>query len=543
MSRRLLAYCRVSTEEQARDGLSIDTQRAEIERYADAHGDTVVDWFVDSGVSATARRRPEYERLQVAIEAGRGDLLVITRIDRVSRSVSGFYLLLGALEKRGVDLVALHQQFDSSTSQGRLLRNINVGLAEYESSLLSERIRDVKREQARKGQHFSAGNPPFGWRYDRLAKVLVPDEQQAPILERMYGWWLDEGASMGEIAKRLNMEGVRGRGGGIWDYTRVAHVLTCTQNAGIVQWNRAKNRSSKRAVRMIEAVLAWEPGKVVELPEGVPESQLEMILAPSASPGLIPLDRYKAAVRLYADAFRPRSQRRSSKPWTGMLRCLVCGGTMIAAYRANTERDDSRYHCIGHNRLHDDRCNGRSVTTDWLEDSALPVALQYLADRCRLDASVSKRKRARKPVQGVETQAIEAAVAAKEALIKKKVRLFEADLIEWDELQAAAVQAKADIAALRSQLATAPAQQAVTLAEVKGVVGQWELAAAETRRRILTRLIERIDVGRFSVQVWFRAGDLEGWPEQVVIERPDRGRWRQHHLRLSAEAAADPALT
>ncbi|MDP9397688.1 MAG: recombinase family protein [Actinomycetota bacterium] len=121
---RAAVYTRVSSEEQASGGTSLETQAERCRAYCTARGWTVVDTYVDAGVSGAKASRPALDRLMADVRAGQVDAVVIAKLDRLGRSLRHLAPTLGEMDDRGVALVSVAETFDSGSASGRLLRGI-----------------------------------------------------------------------------------------------------------------------------------------------------------------------------------------------------------------------------------------------------------------------------------------------------------------------------------------------------------------------------------------------------------------------------------
>ena len=142
---RAALYIRVSTAEQKIHGLSLEAQRAELDRWAEQTGVQVVDHYADPGVSARkkASRRPGLQRMLSDVRAGKIDLIVFTKLDRWFRSVGEYYKVQEVLEQFHVDWKTTLEDYDTSTAAGRLKINIMLSVAQDEADRTGERIRVV----------------------------------------------------------------------------------------------------------------------------------------------------------------------------------------------------------------------------------------------------------------------------------------------------------------------------------------------------------------------------------------------------------------
>ena len=133
MPKRAALYIRVSSEEQARHGLSLGEQRADLLNYAKEHGYSVVGIYADEGVSArkAMSRRKELQRMLADVEAGRIDIIIIKCLDRWFRNVADFYKVKERLDARGVDWVCSREEYNTTTPNGILMLNLKLSIAQH----------------------------------------------------------------------------------------------------------------------------------------------------------------------------------------------------------------------------------------------------------------------------------------------------------------------------------------------------------------------------------------------------------------------------
>ena len=178
--KRVFLYVRVSTEEQVIHGLSIEAQTAALQEWAKANCHKVVDVYTDAGISARkpASKRPELQRLLEDIKAGKGDLIVFTKLDRWFRNIAEYYKVQEVLEKYHVDWKTIHEDYDTSTASGRLKINIMLSVAQDEADRTSERIKAVNIMKRARLEPLS-GNCPTGYKIEGKRLVKDPEKEKA----------------------------------------------------------------------------------------------------------------------------------------------------------------------------------------------------------------------------------------------------------------------------------------------------------------------------------------------------------------------------
>ena len=191
--KRVALYIRVSTEEQAVHGLSIEAQTEALDAWAKSSEAIVVGHYVDAGISARkpASKRPELQRLLADIKKGNVDLIVFTKLDRWFRNIAEYYKVQEILEKHRVDWKTIHEDYDTSTASGRLKINIMLSVAQDEADRTSERIKAVF-ESKRARREPLTGHAPTGYRLE--GKKIVKDEATCVAVDAFFRKFLASGS-------------------------------------------------------------------------------------------------------------------------------------------------------------------------------------------------------------------------------------------------------------------------------------------------------------------------------------------------------------
>lgn len=212
---RVVLYRRVSTKEQADSGLGLAAQRERLADEADRRAWESPEWVTDEGVSAKTPAA-DREHLGPALAAmGEGDVLVVARLDRLSRSVHDFAGLLTRATGRGWSVVALDLGIDTTTPTGELIAHMVVAIAQWEASMIALRTKEGLA-QSSKPLGRPKGRPKTGGR--RAAPIPATTEAQ---VRHLVGLDL----SPQRIADRLNEFGVPSLGGGRWHRESVRRLL------------------------------------------------------------------------------------------------------------------------------------------------------------------------------------------------------------------------------------------------------------------------------------------------------------------------------
>jgi DNA invertase Pin-like site-specific DNA recombinase len=164
----------------------------------------VADDYDDPAFSGGNMERPGLKRLMSEIEAGKIDVVVIYKIDRLTRSLADFSKMVEVFERQGVSFVSVTQQFNTTTSMGRLMLNVLLSFAQFEREVTGERIRDKIAASKRKGM-WMGGVPPLG--YDVENRRLVPNPEEAKLIRHIFTRFVELGSST-KLVKELKLDGV-----------------------------------------------------------------------------------------------------------------------------------------------------------------------------------------------------------------------------------------------------------------------------------------------------------------------------------------------
>lgn len=203
---RALGYIRVSTDEQAGSGAGLDAQRDAIQREADARGWTI-RWIEDAGVSGKSLNRPGMDEALGLLAAGEADVLAVSKLDRVSRSVVDFCNLTERADREGWSLRVLDLGLDMTTPHGRMASQMMAVFAEFERRMISARTKDALRQKAANGVRIGRPRGPVNPLRRRLCDMR------------------DAGMTYRAIADALNRDGTPTRNGGPWAAPTVRYIV------------------------------------------------------------------------------------------------------------------------------------------------------------------------------------------------------------------------------------------------------------------------------------------------------------------------------
>ena len=205
---RAAVYTRVSTDERLdMEFNSLDAQREAALSYIASQKHEgwigVGDRYDDGGFSGGTMERPALQRLLRDVESGAIDVIVVYKVDRLSRSLTDFARIVEIFERHSVSFVSVTQAFNTTTSMGRLTLNILLSFAQFEREVIGERIRDKFAASRRKGM-WMGGIPPLG--YDVRDRKLVVNETEAELVRLVFARFLRLGSAT-KLAQELRRAG------------------------------------------------------------------------------------------------------------------------------------------------------------------------------------------------------------------------------------------------------------------------------------------------------------------------------------------------
>lgn len=222
---KVIGYVRVSTDEQATDGVSLEAQRAKLQAYAALYDLELVEVVADAGESAKTLNRPGLQRAMAMLKQGGADGMLIAKLDRLTRSVGDWQMLIDGFfgDQAGKQLMSVADSIDTRTAAGRLVLNVLLSVAQWERETIGERTKDALQHKIRNRER--CGKVRFG--FDLAAdgfRLVTNDIEQAAI--RTMHDLRAAGQSYREIASALARRGiVTKEGNTAWTHTAVQRII------------------------------------------------------------------------------------------------------------------------------------------------------------------------------------------------------------------------------------------------------------------------------------------------------------------------------
>ncbi|MDO8532662.1 MAG: recombinase family protein [Dehalococcoidia bacterium] len=500
---RAATYCRVSTDRQAQEGVSLDVQRDACREFAQAQGWPLAQEYVDDE-SSYAPRASYQQMIRDALEGGFGKVVVYD-FSRFGRDIAQSTPDIARLEKLGVQVVAV-----SSPHAGRLERNIYFTLADYYSYELSRKVKPSHIKRVQDGLWVS--RPPVGYnlepvgpvgRNGKAPKRLVPDPEMAPQVERLFRLFAAGGYSLNALAREADAMGLRSHTGHPLARSAIASLLRNPAYIGQVVYNRRSlSKFEKRGKR----------------------PPTEWVTAPGQHKPLVEREVFETVGELLARHRRAYGCFTGGRPLlTGVLFCGACGSKMLGRVKGRPRKGEGQaryyytaYQCYRY-QLYRDCANGGYYGGKTLEDWAR-------GQLRRLPITEADRRAAMTEVHRIINGQAGDTDAQRKALEQERdAHLAELKALSWrlvrDEIPAsvyaemrkekeAAVQ---DIERRIAELSRAESlddQASEALAFLANV--NWDDFDAQAWKEALAVLVERVVVeGRGSYRIEWRPGVAE----------------------------------
>lgn len=397
METKLIAgYARVSTEMQAeRD--SIVNQQEHLKRFAELKG-MPLRLYVDAGASAKDTDRPAFQDLIRDVERGNIALVVVTKLDRITRSLKDLIWFLEFSEQRGVKFISITETFDTSTAIGRFGLNLLGNVAQLERELTADRVASDMRERARRGK-WNGGVTPHGYISQSSAyrqylegkakerlngkghiraevlremkrleadptikneaeayarqrvpspKTLVLNEEEAKIVRDIFDMYVRSKSFRG-VVHALNSQSLRTRNGEAWAATSIRRILSNPNYYGALTYNKRKGIKHTSKPRPAE----------------------EHIVIQNALPAIVSKERFDEVQSIIAEQCHVApASKGSTYLLTGLVYCEHCGGRMYG-YTNDSRKEDRvyrYYRCNNHISKGSSVCKGNTIDADSLEN-------------------------------------------------------------------------------------------------------------------------------------------------------------------------------
>lgn len=342
MSKTAAIYARVSTEEQVREGFSIQAQLGELERYAEANNIEIVARYIDEGASGKSiAGRPYMRRLLKDAQEKKFNTVMVYKIDRLARKLKDALEISDTLEQHNVKLISLNENFDTSTAFGKTAFQMLCSFAELERNTIVDRVKMGMMQRAKEGKY--NGGLVLG--YDSVDKHLVINNEEALLVRKIFDY-AEQDMGLKAITRRLNEMSYKTKQGKSFSTLSVKTILNNPMYIGKIRFNQLENWSEKR-----------RSGK-----------NPDYILVDGVHEPIISDVQWENVQRI----IRKRSYKpvRSETPFilSGIIKCPQCGAGMVAGRSKGAGGKSYRYYICG--QFHNKGkaiCSSHSIRADMAE--------------------------------------------------------------------------------------------------------------------------------------------------------------------------------
>src|SRR5271166_3168548 len=344
-------YTRVSSRNQAEaDYSSLETQRERLEAYCKSQENyTVYRVYEDGGYSADSMDRPALKEMLRDIRDGKLNCVLSYKIDRLTRSVKDFHVLMDIFDRCGVKFVSVTQSLDTQNPMGRLLRNVLLDFAQFEREMTADRTRDKMHQRAQKGL-WNGGTVPFGYASEN--KKLIPHPEEAPRLQYMFQRFADT-PSLSRLREELHRRGSNQP----WSKMALDHILRNPVYCGLIRFNEQQFKAEH-------------------------ESLIEERL-------------YRKVQSIRRDRSHGATKIKREFLLKGLIRCAQCGSVMTPHYTQKRHKDGSvnripYYRCTKTMHFNNAVCTVKHINADHLESLVVGKLSELSQNDAYLKMSVAE---------------------------------------------------------------------------------------------------------------------------------------------------------
>jgi site-specific DNA recombinase len=340
---RVCLYQRISTDEDHQP-TSLKTQRERLERYCEAMEDWRIVAAHEDQASGTSLDRPGLQQALDLAREKRIDLLLVYRVDRLSRKVRQLAGLCKELDQLDVILKSATEPFDTGSPAGRMMLQMLGVFAEFEHATIVDRVTAGLERRVREGKWMS-GRTPYGYARDRDTKLLMPDEVKAPVVRRIFNLYAEGKLGTTAIARMLDAEAAPSPRKTGWSPNALQRILANPAYRGLVRWNN-------------------------EMHPGLHEP-------------LVDDETFERAQEILRRRGEDASLRRGNSTdylLSGLVRCHHCGRAYVGTSAHGRNGRYTYYACSTRYKYGPAKCNGDRLPKDRLEAAVLAQLAELYRD-------------------------------------------------------------------------------------------------------------------------------------------------------------------
>lgn len=428
--RKLIAiYCRVSTEEQSENGYSIDEQERLLEEWCKKMGYVIYKCYSDRGISGkNIKDRPALKELLSDAKAGKFDMVISWKINRVSRKLEDVLKIVNLLEKNNITFKSYSEPFETDTPAGRMQFQMMALIGEFERGTIAQNVKMGMIAKAKSGNW--CGGRVLG--YDLVPNnspeeekkgknKLKINEKEAEIVRFIFNEY-SKGKGYKAITNQINKLGYKTKKGNDFSVGSIRDILTNSVYIGEIRYNVRQNWSEKRR-RNINPNPIRVKGKHEAIIDRELWDKVQLILE----------SKKGKPSRIYDGEY----------PLTGILRCPKCGAGMVISRTTNTLADGSKkriaYYCCGNwKNKGTSVCNSNTIRVDKANEYVFKKIEELVSNEAMIKAVVKNINKERKDKVKPAKRLLGDIDKELEKLDKRKRKIFEAyedDILTKEEFQ------------------------------------------------------------------------------------------------------------
>ncbi len=479
-------YCRVSTDEQAKTGYSLESQVEACKNKLLSLGIVDAKEYIDDGYSGEFLERPHLDELRNDLREGYITTVIVYDPDRLSRNLTNQLLLADEIEKSGAKLLFVTGDYDASP-EGRLFFSMKGAVSAYEKAKIRERSLHGKRTKAKKGK-IVLNNNPYGFNWDAENSTYIINEEEAKVIRSIYDMCITNHWGTLQIASELMHNSVYNRRGKPFSTMAVYRILTKELYCGTafssqIQTTKAGQRTRKTVKRPREE---WIPIPV---------------------PPIVSRETWEEAQRVVQQN-RDLAKRNTKYNYLlrGFIKCGVCGMGMVAGHVNSNGTIRRYYRCVKKSSSHymfTERCKNRFVPVEILEDTIWNTFVSIAKGNASLNdfMRVAKTPDYSKKIAKLEKQHAE--LTDKQTEI---IKWFRSNIISNDVAQSELSSITKELAEISSNLSNLKAAQSEAKKPID--LSSTDILNATTfdeKRNVIVKLGLEIHVRRIekNFEYWF----------------------------------------
>lgn len=468
-------YCRVSTEEQAREGFSIAAQKRTLIQFCSQKGWQLAGIYTDEGLSGKNTERPAFKQLLNDAAHNLFDLVLVWKINRFSRRNADLLTTVEYLEKYNVDLYSYSEQFDASTPSGKLMLSMLGSIGEFERNTIVENIKSGMSEKARQGM-FNGGRV-LG--YDNKDGRLIVNEEEASTVREIFTLCLC-GYSLTGIRNTLERMGRKTKNDSHFEISSIKRILQNPIYAGYITYNKTRKAG----------------GKVIRCSD--------FLKIPGKHQPIISPEEYGKVQQIISSKSQCHTDT-GSFILSGILKCPFCGSGMTGCTKGKNKK--YRYYvCSAYRKWGTSKCHGIYLNADDCERKVSSFVCSVISGCVSAD-EIYQRFTSKIIPQSITHEGISSLkkeFANKKRALKKYMKLFEEDILADETLLTRMGALEKEIDCIRKRIDSEkrciePESLSNEAISINSIISNFkpvfERLDWPTKKRLVNSIIDEIQIG------------------------------------------------